>query len=62
MTKKKTITNELEPMQIGDRREFPAAISMSVRSMASMLGFTWNRVYRTKTDRERRVVVVTRVQ
>lgn len=61
MAKKRTVTSELEPMHIGDRKEFPAALCMSVRSMASMLGFKWNRTYKTETDRERRVVVVTRI-
>lgn len=62
MAKKKTVTGELEPMRLGDRKEFPADMCMSVRSMASMLGFRWNRIYKTETDRERRVVVVTRVK
>ena len=60
--KKRTITSELEPMKIGDRKEFPAAMCMTVRSMASMLAFKWDRAYKTETDRERRVVVVTRVK
>lgn len=61
MAKKKTITGELEPMQIGERKEFPAALCTTARSMASMLGFKWNRTYKTETDRERRVVIVTRI-
>ncbi|MEG2599512.1 MAG: hypothetical protein RSA66_08565 [Muribaculaceae bacterium] len=61
MTKKKTITSELEPMQVGDCKEFPAALVMTLQSMASMLGFKWNRTYKTSIDRERRVVVVTRL-
>lgn len=60
MIKKKTVTGELEPMQVGDSKEFPAVMCMTVRSMASMLSFKWNRLYTTRTDRERRVVVVTR--
>lgn len=58
--KKKTVTSELEPMIIGEKKEFPAALSTTVRSMASMLGFKWDRVYKTETDREKRVVIVTR--
>lgn len=61
MVKKKTITSELEPMQVGERKEFPAALCMTLKSMASMLGFKWDRVYKTATDRERRVVIVTRI-
>lgn len=60
MAKKKTITGELEPMKIGDSKEFPASLCTTARSMASMLGFKWNRTYKTETDRERRVVIVTR--
>ena len=59
--KKRTITSELEPMQVGDSKEFPAALCMTVKSMASMHGFKWDRVYKTQNDRERRVVVVTRI-
>lgn len=61
MAKKRTITGELEPMRIGESKEFPASLCTTVRSMTSTLGFKWNRVYKTLTDRERRVVVVTRV-
>lgn len=61
MAKKKTITGELEPMQIGESKEFPASLCTTVRSMTSTLGFKWNRVYKTLTDREKRVVVVTRL-
>lgn len=61
MAKKKTITGELEPMKVGERKEFPAALCTTARSMASMLGFKWNRTYKTETDRERRVVIITRI-
>lgn len=61
MAKKKTITGELEPMKIGESKEFPASLCTTARSMASMLGFKWNRVYKTETDRERRVVIVKRI-
>lgn len=60
MAKKKTVTSELETMQVGESKEFPALLCTTARSMASMLGFKWNRVYKTETDRERRVVVVIR--
>ena len=60
MAKKKTITGELEPMKIGESKEFPASLCNTARSMASMLGFKWDRTYKTEIDRERRVVIVTR--
>lgn len=59
---KKTITGELKPMKIGESKEFPASKCMTVHSMASILGFKWDRIYKTKTIRERRVVVVTRIK
>lgn len=61
MKKKKTFTSELEPMKVGEKKEFPASLCMTARSMASMLGFKWNRSYKTETDRERRVVIITRI-
>lgn len=60
MAKKRTLTSELEAMKIGDIKEFPASLCFSVRSMASMLGFKLDRIYSTATDRERRIVSVTR--
>ncbi|MFT0333143.1 hypothetical protein [Bacteroides thetaiotaomicron] len=48
-------------MKIGESKEFPASLCTTARSMASMLGFKWNRVYKTETDRERRVVIVKRI-
>ena len=57
-----TITSALEPMQVGEEREFTAENSMTVRSMASMLGFRWGRRFKTQTDRERRMLIVRRVE
>ena len=61
MAKKRTITGELEPMKVGETKEFPASLCTTVRSMASMLGFKWNRTYKTEADREKRVVLITRI-
>ena len=57
-----TITGILSPMEVGDVYEFPAEVSMTVRSMASMLGFKWGRRFNTRTDRERRKIIVKRVE
>lgn len=62
LEKKETVTGMLSPMEVGEVREFPAEISMTVRSMASMLGFQWGRRFKTRTDRERRLLVVERVE
>lgn len=48
-------------MKVGESKEFPASLCTTARSMASMLGFKWDRTYKTETDRERRVVIVTRI-
>lgn len=61
MAKKKTITGELEPMTVGETKTFPAEKFMTVRTMASLLSFKWNREYRTETDRKRRVITVRRI-
>lgn len=62
MAKKNTITADLERMKVGDSKEFPASRVLVMRSMASALSFQWDRTYKTATDRERRVVIVTRVK
>lgn len=61
MAKKKTITGELRELEIGQCAEFPAELCTSLRSMASALGFSMNRTYKTEADRERRLIVVTRI-
>ena len=35
MPKKRTITSELEPMKVGDVKEFPAEVCTTLRSMTS---------------------------
>ncbi|UWG05567.1 MAG: hypothetical protein [Bacteriophage sp.] len=62
MAKKKTITSELEPMQVGEKKDFPAVMCTTVKSMASTLGFKWDRVYKCASDREKRIVTVTRIK
>lgn len=48
-------------MQVGDVAEYSAEQSMSVRALASTLGFKHNRIYKTYTDREKRIITVTRI-
>lgn len=58
---KKTITKTLQDMTVGQLEEFTAEESMTVRSMASMLGFKWGRVYKTAQDRDRKKLMVIRI-
>lgn len=62
MAKKQTFTREIEQMEIGERRDYPAIRCSSVRAMVSTLGFQFNRRYSTKIDKKRRVITVTRVK
>lgn len=62
MARKNTMTSMLEPMKVGESKDFPAEKIFSVQTMASMLGFKWKRRYSTSIDRERRVVTVTRIE
>ena len=62
MAKKHSLTNEFAAMKIGDKREYPAERCSTVYSMASMMGFRLDRKYQTETDRERRVITVTRLR
>lgn len=62
MARNGTITSDFESMKIGDKREYPASRSMSVRSMASMLGFKWDKVFATQGDRKRKVITVIRTK
>lgn len=61
MSNKTTLTSQLESMQVGDVAEYSAEQSMSVRALASTLGFKLNRIYKTYTDREKRIITVTRI-
>ncbi|MDD6007614.1 MAG: hypothetical protein PUC21_09975 [Bacteroidales bacterium] len=61
MEKKQTITSKIQELEIGQNIEFPAELCASLRSMASTLGFRYNRKYKTEADRERRLIVVTRL-
>ena len=60
MPKKQTFTSELEQMQVGDKKVYPASRCTSV--MASTLSFRYNRKYTTESDKKQRTITVIRVQ
>ncbi len=62
MGRKCTIREELEPMAVGETKEFPAERNDYVRYLASVLGFKWDKVFTTAMNRERRVLEVTRTK
>lgn len=60
MKDKEDVKGKIRAMEVGDVIEVAIEMVCSVRVYASELGLTLNRVYKTQTDRERRVVTVTR--
>lgn len=60
MKEKKTISEELESMEVGDVKSFPAVKLYTVKVTASNKGFILGRVYRCRINRETRTVDVTR--
>lgn len=60
MDNKTTLTSQFESMRVGEVIEYPAEQSMSVRALASSLGFKLDRIYKTQTNREKRTITVTR--
>ena len=51
----------LTALEIGDTVSFPISRLKSVRTQASELGVIYNRQFKTKTDREKRVIIVKRI-
>lgn len=51
----------LTALEIGDTVSFPITRLKSVRTQASELGVIYNRQFKTKTDREKRVIIVKRI-
>lgn len=54
------ISDVLMDMKVGEVVSFPIERLRSVRAIASQLGIMHNRVYPTTTDREERIINVTR--
>lgn len=54
------LVDTLRGMAVGETKIFPAERANSVRSTASNYGFQWGRSFTTKTNRQDRVVIVTR--
>lgn len=52
----------LAGMEVGGRLAFPISDTKSIRVQASDLGLILERRYKTKTDRERRTIEVTRIK
>lgn len=58
----KTFREELEAMSIGDSKEYSMDNVLSIRSQCSMYGMSWNKIFQCKSDRETRIVKVTRIK
>lgn len=57
---KKTIVDNLRNMARGESISFPAAKAGSIRSVAYSYGFQWDKTFKTSTNREDRMIIVTR--
>ena len=57
----KSVTKQLYSMAVGEKAEFPAERARSIAATASSYGWQWNRKYKTERDRERRLLIVTRL-
>ncbi len=51
----------LTALEIGDTVSFPISRLKSVRTQATELGVIYNRQFKTKTDREKSVIIVKRI-
>lgn len=51
----------LTDLEVGGKISFPIAKTKSVRAQASDLGLILGRKYQTETNREKRIIVVTRL-
>ena len=60
MKEKEDVKGMIRAMEVGEVIEVAIEKVCSVRVYASDLGLALNRVYKTNTDREKRVVSVTR--
>ena len=58
----KTFTSQLNELAVGEFREFPASLCTTARSMASTLSFKWDKKFTTKTDRQRKIIIVKRIE
>lgn len=47
-------------MEIGETCSFPIERTSYIRSLTSRFGLEWNKTFRTKTDRELRIIKVAR--
>lgn len=50
----------LHKLDVGEKIMFPLEQMCTVRAQASTYGAIWNRVFRTKMDRENRTILVER--
>jgi len=47
-------------MEVGSTEEFPIIQTPTIRSSASLMGVMYHRVYTTRTDKEKGLILVTR--
>lgn len=50
----------LRDLEVGESRPYPLERMSSLKTMCTNFGAQWNKTFSTKTDREKRIITVTR--
>lgn len=62
MNEKKTLIGTIKSIENGEIVSFPIARITTVRATATIASMQLNREYRTRTDREKGVIIVERIR
>lgn len=54
--------DDLVNMEIGESKDFDISDHINVRSMSSQYGTAWRKRFKTKTDRSKDIITVTRTK
>lgn len=60
--KKSPIWPQLRDMEVGTNIDFPIQRMNSVKNACSSYGTIYNRQFKTKIDKERQIILVTRIK
>lgn len=54
--------DDLVNMEIGESKDFAVSDHMNVRGMSSQYGLAWGKKFKTKIDRSKEIITVTRTE
>lgn len=58
--RKGSLRSQIVDLKKGDTVSFPLSLTATIRATASLIGLSFGRQYRTNTDREKKLIYVTR--